>query len=218
MVMKKLANKRMGRSETKWSKLFIRLGLLLHFSFFIFHFSFSQITVPDSTFIYTNLEEALIEPEKVYHLDLSKKKIQDFPMEILKLINLRSLKLYKNRIDSIPNEISQLKNLRELNVGLNDLTKFNLNICQLTNLEKLVLNQNEIEEIPAEIKNLTKLAHLDMWDNNLFVIPDEIGELKETLKVFDLQNIQFNTEEQKRINGLLPKTKVTMPPSCNCKD
>ena len=50
------------------------------------------------------------------------------------------------------------------------------------------------------------------------VIPDEIGELKETLKVFDLQNIQFNTEEQKRIHELLPKTKVTMPPSCNCKD
>ncbi len=86
------------------------------------------------------------------------------------------------------------------------------------NLKKLVLNQNEIEEIPVEIKNLKKLTHLDMWDNNLFVIPDEIGELKETLKVFDLQNIQFDTEEQKRINGLLPKTKVTMPPSCNCKD
>jgi Leucine-rich repeat (LRR) protein len=82
----------------------------------------------------------------------------------------------------------------------------------------LVLNQNEIQEIPAEIKNLTKLVHLDMWDNDLFVIPDEIGELKETLKIFDLQNIQFNTEEQKRIKELLPKTKVEMPPSCNCKD
>lgn len=194
------------------------IGLVFYLSIFNNQFAFSQVDVPDSTFIYTNLEEALKEPEKVYNLDLSKKKIQDFPMEVLKFTNLRSLKLYKNRIDSIPNEISQLKNLRELNMGLNDLKKFNVNICQLTNLEKLVLNQNEIEEIPAEIKNLTKLVHLDMWDNNLFVIPDEIGELKETLKIFDLQNIQFNTEEQKRINGLLPKTKVTMPPSCNCKD
>lgn len=194
------------------------LGLVFYLSIFNNQFAFSQITVPDSTFIYTNLEEALKEPEKVYNLDLSKKKIQDFPMEVLKFTNLRSLKLYKNRIDSIPDEISQLKNLRELNVGLNDLTKFNKAICELTNLEKLVLNQNEIEEIPVEIKNLTKLVHLDMWDNNLFVIPAEINELKETLKVFDLQNIQFDTEEQKRINGLLPKTKVTMPPSCNCKD
>ena len=206
-------------SEKILTKMFtIKLVLVFHFSFFIFHFSFSQITVPDSTFIYTNLQEALKEPEKVFYLDLSKKKLQDFPMAVLKFTNLRTLKLYKNRIDSIPDEISQLKNLRELNVGLNDLTKFNVNICQLMNLEKLVLNQNEIEEIPVEIKNLKKLTHLDMWDNNLFVIPDEIGELKETLKVFDLQNIQFNLEEQKRINGLLPKTKVTMPPSCNCKD
>lgn len=216
--MSELANKRIRKSDTKLSKLFIRLGLIFNFSLLIINSGFSQITVPDSTFIYTDLQEALKEPEKVYHLDLSKKKLQDFPMEVLKFTNLRSLKLYKNRIDSIPNEISQLKNLGELNVGMNDLTKFNVNICQLTNLEKLVLNQNEIEEIPAEIKNLTKLVHLDMWDNNLFVIPDEIGELKETLKVFDLQNIQFNIEEQKRINGLLPKTKVTMPPSCNCKD
>ena len=200
----------------KGSILKVGLVFIFHFSFFIINSAFSQ--VPDSTFIYTNLEEALKEPDKVYNLDLSKKKLNEFPMEILKFTNLRTLKLYKNRIDSIPNEISQLKNLRELNVGLNDLTKFNVNICQLTNLEKLVLNQNEIEEIPVEIKNLSKLVHLDMWDNNLFVIPDEIGELKETLKVFDLQNIQFNLEEQKRINGLLPKTKVTMPPSCNCKD
>ncbi len=207
-----------GREKIMTKMFAIKAVLVFHFSFFIFHFSFSQVDVPDSTFIYTDLQEALKEPEKVYNLDLSKKKLNEFPMDILKFTNLRSLKLYKNRIDSIPNEISQLKNLRELNVGLNDLTKFNKAICELTNLEKLVLNQNEIEEVPVEIKNLSKLVHLDMWDNNLFVIPDEIGELKETLKVFDLQNIQFNTEEQKRIHELLPKTKVEMPPSCNCKD
>jgi len=217
--MCKCADETMKRQMEISSKISrLRSVFFIIFSFFIFHFSFSQVDVPDSNFIYTNLEQALKEPDKVYHLDLSKKKLQDFPMEVLKFTNLRSLKLYKNKIDSIPNEISQLKNLRELNVGLNDLTKFNVNICQLTNLEKLVLNQNEIEEIPAEIKNLKKLVHLDMWDNNLFIIPDEIGELKETLKVFDLQNIQFETEEQKRINKLLPKTKVTMPPSCNCKN
>lgn len=196
----------------------MQMVLIFNFSLLIINSAFSQVSVPDSTFIYTNLEEALKEPEKVYHLDLSKKKIQDFPMEVLKFSNLRTLKLYKNKIDSIPDEISQLKNLRELNVGMNNLTKFNVHICELTNLEKLILNQNEIQEIPAEIKNLKKLVHLDMWDNDLFVIPEEIGELKETLKVFDLQNIQFNTEEQKRIHELLPKTKVEMPPSCNCKD
>jgi Leucine-rich repeat (LRR) protein len=204
------------RKENIFGKWLLQLVMVLPFAFCLLPSAFSQ--VPDSTFIYTNLEEALKEPEKVYHLDLSKNKLKNFPMDILKFTNLRTLKLYKNKIDSIPNEISQLKNLRELNVGMNNLTKFNKAICELTNLEKLVLNQNEIEEIPVEIKNLKKLIHLDMWDNNLFVVPDEISELKETLKIFDLQNIQFNTEEQKRINGLLPKTKVTMPPSCNCKD
>lgn len=178
-------------------------------------FSFSQ---NDTGKVYTSLPEALTDPENVYYLDLSKQKLNSFPAEILQLKNLHTLNLYKNKIDSVPAEISQLQNLTELNIGHNKLTAFSPAICQLVNLEKLILNQNSIESIPADIKNLKNLHYLDMWDNDLWFFPEELSELSETLKEFDLQNIQFNADEQANVRRLLPKTKINWPPACNCKD
>jgi Leucine-rich repeat (LRR) protein len=195
----------------------LQTTLVFYFSFFLLPFSFSQ-DVPDSSFIYSDLEQAKSEPDKVFNLDLSKKKLSEFPMDVLQFKNLRTLNLSKNKIKTVPAEISQLTNLRELNLGNNKLTEFSASICELTELQKLVLNQNEIESIPAEIKNLKKMYYLDMWDNNLWFFPDELNELAETLKVLDLQNIQYNFEEQARIKNLLPKTKISMQPACNCKD
>lgn len=191
--------------------------LVLVFQLSIFNCQYS-IAQSDTNLTYTNLEEALKTPDAVYHLDLSKQKLSAFPMDILKLKNLRTLKLAKNKIDSIPTEIKQLQHLRELDVSKNKLKEFNKGICELVNLERLILNQNSIESIPAEIKNLKKLVYLDMWDNDLWFFPDELAELKDTLKEFDLQNIQYNYEEQARVRALLPNTKINWPPACNCKD
>jgi hypothetical protein len=193
----------------------LTFGFWLLALFFLPFFSFAQ---NDTGKVYTSLPEALADPENVYHLDLSKQKLNAFPAEILQLKNLRTLNLYKNKIDSVPSGISQLQNLTELNIGHNKLTVFNPAICQLLLLEKLVLNQNSIESLPADIKNLKNLRYLDMWDNDLWFFPDELAELSETLKELDLQNIQFNADEQARVRALLPKTKINWPPACNCKD
>lgn len=176
----------------------------------------AQVDVADSLFIYSNLEQALKEPDKVYNLDLSKKKLTEFPKEILQFKNLRTLDLHKNKIKSIPDEISQLKNLRELNVGNNKLAVFSKAICDITTLRRLILNQNDIESIPAEIKQLTNMVYLDLWDNNLGIFPVELGELANTLKEMDLRNIQYNFKEQENITKLLPKTNIHFSPACNC--
>ncbi len=197
---------------TKRIPLFV---LVFYFAFCLLPSAYSQ---NDTTITYGSLEQALLDPDNVYHLDLSKQKLAAFPMDILKLKNLRTLKLAKNKIDSIPGEIKQLQNLRELDVSKNKLKEFSKGICELVNLERLILNQNSIESIPAEIKNLKKLVYLDMWDNDLWFFPDELAELKDTLKEFDLQNIQFNYEEQAHVRALLPNTKISWPPACNCKD
>lgn len=178
--------------------------------------SMAQVDVADSLFIYTNLEQALKEPDKVYNLDLSKKKLTEFPKEILQFKNLRTLDLHKNKIKSIPDEISQLKNLRELNVGNNKLSDFSKAICEITTLKRLILNQNDIEAIPAEINQLTNLVYLDLWDNNLGTFPNELGDLANTLKEMDLRNIQYNFKEQENITKLLPKTNIHFSPACNC--
>lgn len=68
---------------------------------------------------YRSLKEALKEPQKVYSLDLSEQGLNQFPREVLKFTNLRSLFLNFNKITDLPME-DMSKNLP--NLELIDMT------------------------------------------------------------------------------------------------
>ena len=150
--------------------------------------------------VYTSLNDALINPEKVYRLDLSKQKLKVVPMEVFKLYNLQELILAKNKLQEIPIEIGTLTNLEIL-----------------TNLKELIVNRNEIYKLPPEIGNLLNLEKLDMWSNEIDEFPEEISKLKDTLKFLDLRVILINLEKQKKIVELLPNTYIYFNKSCNCR-
>ena len=169
----------------------------------------------DTCKVYQSLTEALKSPENVYILDLSRKKIKVFPVEILTLKNLQKLNLFKNKLDSIPANIHHLKFLRFLNIGKNKLSTFPDGITKLENLKSLILNQNEITSIPDNIDGLYNLEYLDMWSNNLTFISDNIKFLTQ-LKELDLRVIIFSNDEKDRIKSLLPGAKVYFSNSCNC--
>ena len=59
----------------------------------------------DTTIIYSSLEEALKNPKNVYRLNLKRKKLTEFPKEILELTNLWELNLSRNKIYELPKEI-----------------------------------------------------------------------------------------------------------------
>jgi Leucine-rich repeat (LRR) protein len=166
---------------------------------------------------YTSMEDALTNPDGVKILDLHKKKLEEFPVEIFKFKNLEELNLAKNKIKIIPPEIKSLTKIKILNLSRNKLTVFPAELCALTNLDSLIINENEITELPKEIKNLQKLSYFDMWGNYVTVFPDEISQLKNTLKVLDLRVIGINEKGQEEISQLLPYTKIYFSTSCNCK-
>jgi Leucine-rich repeat (LRR) protein len=62
--------------------------------------------------VYTNLSKALRNADKVYKLSLTNKEFDEFPIDILKLKQLRVLTLDSNKIASIPQEIGTLEHLR----------------------------------------------------------------------------------------------------------
>ncbi len=167
--------------------------------------------------VYTSLSEALINPEKVYKLDLSKQKLKAFPMEVFKLYNLQELSLAKNKLEEIPAEIGTLTNLEILNLEKNKLATLPSTIGNLTNLKELILNRNEIYKLPPEIGNLLNLVKLDLWSNDIDEFPEEISKLKNTLKFLDLRVILINLDKQKKIIELLPNTDIYFNKSCNCK-
>ncbi|NNF01165.1 MAG: leucine-rich repeat domain-containing protein [Bacteroidia bacterium] len=166
---------------------------------------------------YTSISLALANKDSVFKLDLSKKKLKEFPKEILALYNLQELHLDRNKIKNVPPQISKLTQLQVLSISKNKLESLPDEIGDLKYLKKLDLNRNLIETIPETIGGLAELEILEMWDNELSNIPDELAYLT-NLQVLELRGILFSVDEQARIKDMVPSTaKVYFSPACNCK-
>jgi Leucine-rich repeat (LRR) protein len=170
----------------------------------------------DTLTAFTNLSDALKDPEKVIKLELRKKKLKEFPKEIFRFKNLQYLDLSKNSIGSIPPEIGELKDLQILILSKNNIETLPPEIGELKSLQYLNVNQNDIESLPPQIGSLSSLKNLDLWSNNIDKFPSEIRNLKKLL-VLDLRVILIPDEEQQRVQDLLPKTKIYFSPYCKCQ-
>lgn len=167
--------------------------------------------------VYTSLTVALQNPDSVFILDLSKKKLKEVPQDVFKLKNLQVLNLSRNSIKELPAEISLLTNLQKLSLSNNKLKQLPASIGDLINLVYLGLNRNLIEALPKEMGKLKNLEVLEMWDNELDVVPDELKGMY-SLRVWELRGILFTDADQHRIHLLLPEARIFFSPSCNCKD
>ena len=169
----------------------------------------------DVVHIYNNLNEALLNPNNVYRLDLSKKKLKVFPMEILKFKYLQELNLSKNKLDSIPEQIGLLPNLQILNVSGNKLLYLPDSIGELKNLKKLIASKNKLLALPNRIGDCENLEVLDIWSNGLETFPDQMSNLKK-LRWMDLRNMPIDDKEREHLKQILPKSKIFLDPSCHC--
>ena len=164
----------------------------------------------------TNMDSALLNPDKVIKLVLRKKHLKKFPEEILKFKNLQYLDLSKNSIKEIPDGIDALSQLQFLSMSKTGLEHVSRDIGKLKNLRWINLNQNELVLLPPQFGDMEKLETADMWSNNLSELPSTLQKLK-NLKVLDLRNILFSDEQHRYIQELLPHTTVYLSPSCKCK-
>ncbi len=176
---------------------------------------YDSITL-DTMVGYTDLQSALLQPEKVIKLVLRKMKFTEFPIELWKFPNLQYLDLSKNKITEVPDSINFFVNLQVLHLSKNNVEFLPREIGDLSNLMILDINQNELTSLPPQVGKLKKLRYLDLWSNNLSIFPDELKELSETLLVLDLRVILINAETQEKIRLMLPKTTIYMSPPCKC--
>jgi Leucine-rich repeat (LRR) protein len=185
-----------------------------------FLFSSAQDALLDSIQIatcqeYTDLTEALKNPDNVIKLTLRKKKLREFPAEIFQFKNIQYLDLSKNSIKELPDSIVMLKNLQYLIVSKTGLERLPKNIGQMKNLRHLNINQNEVSVLPYSFGDLENLEVADLWSNNLDYFPETMSKLK-NLKMMDLRNILIPQNHQDRIQGMLPQTLIYFSPACNC--
>lgn len=113
-----------------------------------------------STYIYRSLQEALEHPSKVLRLDLSDKRLEEFPPEILLMTNLEELRLRNDGIRSLPPGIGALGKLRMLDLSGNPIAVLPDEFIQLRSLEVLLLNDDPALDLDHDIELLTRLPRL----------------------------------------------------------
>ena len=164
---------------------------------------------------YTDLQEALKDPDNVVKLELRKKKLKGFPMQVLHLKNLQYLDLSGNKITELPDSIVTLKYLQYLIVSRTGLESLPKNIGEMKRLKHLNVNQNELGMLPYSFGELESLEVADLWSNNLDYFPESMRKLK-NLQWMDLRNILIPKEHQQRIQEMLPESTIHFSPPCNC--
>ena len=167
--------------------------------------------------VFTSLEEALQNPEKVYRLKL-KIKADSLPEEVFQLYNLQEFTAARCKLNVLNQSIGKPTNLEYLNVMGNHLIRLPESLGNLVNLKTLVICRNLIESLPESIGNLKKLTYIDAWENPLYDFPESITELKNTLQVIDLRQIDLHNDELDRMEAQLPNTDIKVTSTCDCHD
>ncbi|KAH6613469.1 RAM signaling pathway protein-domain-containing protein [Chaetomium tenue] len=106
-------------------------------------------------------------------IDLSRKKIQMLPEEIVDVIKdeLERLALSHNYLQTFPARFSECTSLRYLNVRQNRIKEFPLALCDLKSLEILDLGRNMLQVLPPEIVKLSSLKVLSIPKNKITHLP-----------------------------------------------
>lgn len=94
----------------------------LSFSFILALLTFGSFATSGQAKNYTDLEEALRNPDKVEVLILADKKLTTFPTEIFELKNLEYLDLSDNRLTALPENIGSLTELFYLDLSGNTIS------------------------------------------------------------------------------------------------
>lgn len=178
--------------------------------------------------IYTSIEVAMQNPERVYMLHLKYVEETINPNDLLVFKNLQGLDIStKIDLDTFPGVLKDLQNLQWVTVANNSFKVVSSDFLELphlkalslysneiaylpeieeknTTLTSLSLHSNKIERIPASISNLSALEHISIYNNRLKDVPQEIGDLEylESLNMAYNQIEHFPTEIGKLHNTL----------------
>ncbi|KAM7192857.1 RAM signaling pathway domain containing protein [Naviculisporaceae sp. PSN 640] len=137
-------------------------------------------------------------------VDLSRKKIQNLPEEVVDIIKdeLERLALSHNYLETFPARFSECSSLRYLNVRQNRIKEFPMVLCDLKSLEILDLGRNMLQVLPPEIVKLSSLKVFSLPKNQITELPLCLGDMP-SLSVIRLEGnpLVFPPPEELQVNG-----------------
>ncbi|KAK0704828.1 RAM signaling pathway protein-domain-containing protein [Lasiosphaeris hirsuta] len=122
-------------------------------------------------------------------IDLSRKKIETLPDEIVDIIKdeLERLALSHNQLQGFPARFAECTSLRYLNVRQNRIEEFPLPLCDLKSLEILDLGRNMLQVLPPEIVKLSSLKVFSIQKNQIAELPLCLADMP-SLSVIKLED------------------------------
>uniref|UniRef100_H3CXG2 Leucine rich repeats and calponin homology domain containing 2 n=2 Tax=Tetraodon nigroviridis TaxID=99883 RepID=H3CXG2_TETNG len=109
--------------------------------------------------------------------DLSKNRFTEIPPEVCLFAPLESLNLYHNCIKCIPEAIINLQMLTYLDISRNLLSVLPKYLFNLP-LKVLLVSNNKLASIPEEIGKAKDLMELDVSCNEIQALPAQVGRLQ----------------------------------------
>lgn len=170
----------------------------------------------DTAKVYSDIAKALENPDYVYRLNLTRKRLKEVPEEILQFKNLQELNLNRNKLDSLPPWLNQLQNLMVFSASRNEIEAIPKELCRLPELRVLDMSNNYLKAIPENINKAKKLEELILWSNLISDFPPTLAQC-DNLKLLDLLHNEMSVNEQERIKFLLPDINIIMSPPCQCE-
>lgn len=142
----------------------------------------------DSEIWFTNLEEAMQDPEKVFKLNLSNQQLSSIPKEIFQFKNLEDLELDSNNIGVIPEMLSSLRHLSYISFSHNRVESIPTEILNMPQLIGLDASHNRISRLPDDAFKKTGIIYLHLSWNLFTEIPSPVKRLKHELEILDISN------------------------------
>lgn len=189
-------------------------------------------TSNDNYHEYYSLDAALTDPIDVWLLNLTWEPCAGFPIEILRMKNLKWLTLPNCGIDSLPDGICDLP-ITKLSLERNRMIDFPRQVFCLEELDELILSGNPISRIPDSLQllpdRMTFMFYLDscrltslppsfvkckaQWirlnGNAISMLPDSLWQMKKTLRYLNLKGNPIAQQERERIiKELSPEVEV----------
>jgi len=158
--------------------------------------------------VYTNLEEALKTPEKVYRLDLDGSKqeaviLKSFPNDIYKFTNLQELNLSNNEIAEFPVDLTKLVNLQILDLSFNPIKAIPTDIKEFTNLRVIKFTFCKLDTVPLELFSISTLEQVDLFANHIIRFPEGI-KVNTTITYLNIQRNGMSIEVKDSLKSLFP--------------
>lgn len=179
--------------------------------------SFTTLSQVDSLRVYQWEEVSSADPDTIYGISLSKRKLDTIPAELARFTSLKYLDLSKNRLTELPLFLGDLSALEVVDLSRNEFSVYPIELCRLTNLKKLILNRNSFDRIPECIGYCVDLEYLDLWNTPVMGFPNSMINLKK-LKVIDLQGVKYGPTFQEDFKRKLYWVNIKFDPPCDCME